>query len=110
MNSYTNVLLAPLLTVMLSSYVTAKSWRGIAPLHSTNADVERLLGKPALSDGSGLHYDLENETVVFALVGDKGTEDCAQLVPVNTVLRIAVTPKQRPTCRPSVSGQQVRDV
>jgi hypothetical protein len=30
----------------------AKSWRGIVPLHSTRADVERILGKPTWSDGT----------------------------------------------------------
>jgi hypothetical protein len=95
MNTYRNVLLLPLLMAMLSSYVAAKSWRGIVPLHSTNADVERLLGKPAITDGYGLHYDLENETIVLALVTEAGTNSCSRDVPANTVLRIAVTPKQR---------------
>jgi hypothetical protein len=37
--------------------VQAKEWRGIVPLKSTRADVERLLGKP---NGPG-RYEFENE-------------------------------------------------
>jgi hypothetical protein len=37
---------------------SAKAWRGIVPLHSTQADVERLLGQP---NGEDSEYDIEDE-------------------------------------------------
>jgi hypothetical protein len=48
------------MTVFAGS-VIAKEWRGIVPLKSTRADVERLLGKPSSSG----YYNLPNEIVSF---------------------------------------------
>ena len=42
------------------SVSSAKSWRGIVPLHSTRADVERILGEPSRLD---YIYDLDEATV-----------------------------------------------
>jgi len=54
-------------TVMLltaaSSYT--KDWRGIVPLHSTRADVERLLGPPDTDRGSAIFYTIEFSRVSF---------------------------------------------
>jgi hypothetical protein len=38
-------------------------WKGLVPLRSTRADVERLLGKPAMSPGSFNIYKTEGERV-----------------------------------------------
>jgi hypothetical protein len=48
-----NIRLLPLLVVagaliLLPGDATAKPWHGIVPLHSTRADVERILGKPVV--------------------------------------------------------------
>jgi hypothetical protein len=43
----------------LANVVVAKPWRGIVPLHSTRAQVRKLLGKPIVGgDGSLDLYDL----------------------------------------------------
>jgi len=47
-----------------SSY--AKDWRGIVPLHSTRADVERLLGPPDTDRGNTIFYTIEFSRVSFA--------------------------------------------
>ena len=49
------------LVACLSGSATAKVWRGIIPLQSTRADVERLLGQPTL-DKNVLGQPLLNET------------------------------------------------
>lgn len=47
------------LLMLLAATTVAKSWHGIVPLHSTRAEVRRLLGKPLIADG---HIELfENE-------------------------------------------------
>jgi hypothetical protein len=45
---------------MCAGVATGKAWRWIEPLHSTRADVEKLLG-PSIYG-----YDLENERVFFS--------------------------------------------
>jgi len=48
---YVTVLLLCLGGLLLTSFPPQKSgWRGIVPLHSTRADVERLIGKPNFQD------------------------------------------------------------
>lgn len=39
-----------LLVLSLEGFAFAKSWRGIVPLRSTRADVEKILGKPTASN------------------------------------------------------------
>jgi hypothetical protein len=54
---------------------SGKEWRGIVPLHSTRADVEKLLGKPAKSvSDRGYFYDLKDEVAVvwFETTGCEG--------------------------------------
>jgi hypothetical protein len=47
--------------------VEGKSWRGIEPLHSTRADVERLFGSQVVRcGGSACIYELAEE-IVFVL-------------------------------------------
>jgi hypothetical protein len=74
---------------------TAKEWCGIVPLHSTRADVERLLkAKPVRCGGNGCLYNLADKTV-FALYADEPTcrnDDATTSwkVPVNTVIEITI--------------------
>ena len=74
---------------------TAKEWCGIVPLHSTRADVERLLKlKPVRCGGIACVYDLSDKTV-FALYTNEPTcrnDDAATSwkVPADTVIEITV--------------------
>ena len=82
-------------------------WRGIVPLHSTKADVERLLGPPPPrpKDGTRLytpgpassHYFFENEDVQIVYMTDELAErtGCSAF-PVDMVIGILVTLKNHP--------------
>lgn len=84
-----------LLLIFLVSEVRAKEWRGIVPLKSTKADVERLLGKPNQLG----RYEIGNEraSVLYSEGPCEGAyqplarDNCECLVPKDTVLKIAVT-------------------
>ncbi|HEU4507511.1 MAG TPA: hypothetical protein VFR78_04680 [Pyrinomonadaceae bacterium] len=84
-----------LLLMFFVSTVAAKEWRGVTPLKSTRADVERLFGKP---NELG-RYEIENERVTITYsqgpcngaLGALGRANCECLVAKDTVLRIAVT-------------------
>lgn len=84
-----------LLLVFLVPEVRAKEWRGIVPLKSTKADVERLLGKPNRLG----RYEIGNERV--SVLYSEGPcdgesqalpkDNCECLVAKDTVVRIALT-------------------
>lgn len=86
---------------MLSVTVTATSaraqgWHGIVPLHSTRADVERLLGPPSEGARSYTVFyqtDTESVTIAYApgLSCGIGAKYSQWKVPRNTVLTISVT-------------------
>lgn len=89
-----------LLTSLLSIFVygfssIAKEWCRIVPLHSTRADVERLIkAKPVRCGGNGCLYDLSDKTI-FALYAAEPTcrnDDATTSwkVPANTVIQITV--------------------
>jgi len=68
----------------------AKEWRGIVPLHSTRADVERLLGQPNVEDWG---YDLDGERALITYSDRKGCEEGLARgwnVSADTVLEISV--------------------
>jgi hypothetical protein len=76
-------------------YIEAKPWRGIEPLHSTRADVERLMGsKVVRCGGSACIYDLGEEAVFVLYATDcscKNNDSAnAWKVPVGTVIEIGV--------------------
>jgi hypothetical protein len=75
--------------------VQAKEWRGIVPMHSTRADVERVLYKPPPKKNyrDAVVYELENEDVLVRYSSDKCKEDWN--VPPDTVIYIHVSPKQK---------------
>jgi hypothetical protein len=77
----------------------AKSWRGIVPLHTSRAEVEKLLGPPTerQSDYSVL-YRTETETVIISYarglpcgIGEKYSQ---WRVPPDTVESINITPNR----------------
>lgn len=85
------------ITISLSALAQARGWRGIVPLHSTRADVERLLGQPneMLSPYSAF-YRTANETVIVNYatgfscgIGEKYSQ---WRVSKDTVESILVTP------------------
>jgi hypothetical protein len=84
-----------LLVLTITADCHAKSWRGITPLKSTRADVERLFGKP---NNLG-RYEIENERayVIYSdgpcIIGyqNLGKPKCECFVEKDTVLRIGVT-------------------
>src|SRR3954464_4038317 len=74
-----------------------KEWRGIIPLHSTRADVERLIGLPTSPGGS--EYSLKDEHVVILYSGrpcEKDKRDGLNVAP-DTVLTITVSPRKEQT-------------
>jgi hypothetical protein len=77
-----------------SSSSQGSGWRGIVPLHSTRADVERLIGKPNFKYDL---YDFENERVNVMYSGDPCTAGLqgSYNVPRDTVISIDVAPKQK---------------
>jgi len=81
------------------SSVAAKGWRGIVPLHTTRAEVEKLLGPPTklLSEYS-VSYRTENESLIITYarglpcgIGHKYSE---WRVPRDTVESIFITPNR----------------
>ena len=93
-----------------------KEWNGIAPLHSTRADVERLLGPPVERDNELMSvYKLEREVVVveYAAGPPCGTDGFhIWQVPRGTVLSIRVAPKAQllfPDLHLDVSKYKVTD-
>lgn len=74
----------------------AKDWKGIVPLHTTRADVERLIGLPSESNSSVANYDFEDAkvTIRYTIRGCVGGNEWD--VPIQTVISIVVHPKSRP--------------
>jgi hypothetical protein len=74
------------------SVSSAKAWRGIVPLHSTRADVERILGKPTRLD---YIYDLDEGTVRIMYIKQRCEQGVPSgwgnwNVPPDTVINISV--------------------
>ncbi len=76
-------------TLILSAInVSAKDWRGVVPLRSSRADVERLLGSP----GEHGRYQFENERayVEYSSRSCHDGDNCLCLVPNDMVLNVYV--------------------
>jgi hypothetical protein len=85
-------LLLSVCTLMAAAFTSqAKGWRGIVPLHSTRADVERLLGKP--NDRYG-RYDFQDEKAIVSYQGLSCSNGAQWDVPPDTVISIGVYPKK----------------
>jgi hypothetical protein len=86
---------ALLFVIFSNSFVEAKQWRGIEPLHSTKTDVERLLGLKMVRCGtSSCIYEVGEETV-FVLYAAEATcknSDARNRwkVPAGTVIEIGI--------------------
>lgn len=88
------ILLLSCLCALLYTHPRAQpaGWRGIVPLHSTRADVERVLGTPNLSSDV---YDLGNEraSIMYSTDPCTGGPRGGYRVPRDTVLSIYVVPQ-----------------
>jgi hypothetical protein len=97
----TNGAITILILLLLSQstvIVHAKVWRGIVPLHSTRADVERLLGAPGNNDPNFSYYALPDELVVIIYETSRCSSNLGKLgygwnVPLGTVTDIGMIPK-----------------
>jgi outer membrane protein OmpA-like peptidoglycan-associated protein len=87
-----SVLLVGLISI--TSISNAQGWRGIVPLHSNRADVEKLIGPPM--QPNGITYDLKNERVniVYSNAGCE-REKVEWNVPRGTVIGITIYPQTR---------------
>jgi hypothetical protein len=70
----------------------AAGWHGLVPLHSSRADVERLLGPP--EPGAEAVYVTEGERV--SVTYSRGACDYGWRVPAGTVVSLIVRPKVAP--------------
>ena len=86
------ILVSSIVLSLASTVTYAKEWRGIVPLHSTRADVERLLGRP---NAKYERYDIENEEA--QIFYSKGRCLNGWDVPLDTVIEISVSFKQSRT-------------
>jgi hypothetical protein len=80
-------------TLGLVTVCSAKEWRGILPLKSTRADVEKLLGVPKQRSAVGSYYRFHDELAVVWFQ----SQSCDQCswgwhVPLETVTEIGVIP------------------
>ncbi len=81
-----------ILLVSNALQVCAKEWRGVVPLKSTRADVERLLGKP---NQYGVYQFNDEKARIEYSDGTCTRHDyCQCLVPKDTVLSIFVLPER----------------
>ena len=96
----TLILLSAISIVFLNcNRVEAKAWRGIEPLRSTRADVERLIGSHVVRcGGSACIYELDDEIVFVLYSTDANCKNddatSAWRVPVGTVIEIGVRFKE----------------
>ncbi|HKC65387.1 MAG TPA: hypothetical protein VKB86_17225 [Pyrinomonadaceae bacterium] len=89
MHSVKTNIISGLVFLFLSAIISdAKEWRGLVPLKSTRADVERLLGKP----GKYGRYQFDNEraNIYYAEGSCNKVDDCRCLVPSDVILEISV--------------------
>jgi hypothetical protein len=82
-----------LLSLSTSVLCHGKEWRGIMPMHSTREDVNRLLGVSPDFNKLRAEYSLDSEDVYIVFSNDEFNQECARLLPKDTVLLIQVTPK-----------------
>jgi len=81
-------IIAILLACCLPAVANGKGWRGIVPLRSIRADVERLLGT-----GTNGHYQFDGERVHVNYAGEgkcNPVNGCLCFVPKDTVISIYV--------------------
>ena len=84
------------LGLLMNIPAQAKEWRGIIPLHSTRADVERILGSPwrqPSSEYSLYLIDHASIQITFAGPSDSDAGRCTNAVSPGTVLSIFILPQ-----------------
>jgi hypothetical protein len=91
----TQIRLTAFLLLLGCTSATAKPWRGIEPLHSTRADVERLVGPQVVRcGGSACIYELDEEIAFVLYASDSScrndSAESAWMVPVGTVIEIGI--------------------
>lgn len=84
--------------ILLCSAASLQGWKGIAPLHSSRADVERLLGPPSNPCTNLCSYETKSEVVLIRYSGVpcSNNDDNRWRVPANTVISLTVNLEQRP--------------
>lgn len=89
-----SLLLSACVLLFTPTQTPVSGWRGIVPLHSTRADVERLIGKPNFKYDL---YDIGNERVDIMYSSDPCTQGLqgSYTVPRDTVIRISVVPQNQ---------------
>ncbi len=97
--SIIKILICLLVILVTTSRTPGKEWHGIVPLHSTRADVERLLGPPKEPEKKHVaDYRLENEdvSILFATGPPCGSDaPSGWQVPGGTVVDITVVPRKK---------------
>jgi hypothetical protein len=76
--------------LLISQAAAAKPWRGIVPLHSTRADVERLLGPPTLEE-YGYQFEDEMATITYSSRTCEEGLPGGWNIPLDTVVEIRVS-------------------
>jgi hypothetical protein len=84
--------------ILLCNAPSLQGWKGIAPLHSSRADVERLLGTPSTPCKNLCSYETKSEVVLVRYSGDSCTnnEDNRWRVPAGTVISVTINLQERP--------------
>jgi hypothetical protein len=87
------LLLLLLIAVVWARVSTAKAWRGIEPLHSTRADVIRLLNQ-CVNEREACEFTIESEEVHILFSGGLSDDfaDCMTRLPPETVIFIESRP------------------
>jgi hypothetical protein len=82
-----------LMTAIWTRVSTAKPWRGIEPLHSTRADVIRLLNQ-CVNEREACEFRIESEEVYILFSGGLSDDysDCKNRLPPETVVFIESRP------------------
>jgi hypothetical protein len=91
MNIIEATILCSCLLLAAAVFPPAKEWRGIVPLHSTRADVERLLGQPTKPGGSIYDLGSESASILYASGAPCGDDSpSGWQVPRDTVISVTV--------------------
>jgi hypothetical protein len=86
------VIVMAVLAFGFAGVISAKEWRGLMPLRSTRANVEKLLGEPTPAPKDGTRSHTLNKAVSIYFV-DEG--EVYIVFAVGTVLMIQITPKTK---------------
>jgi hypothetical protein len=83
--------------ILLCNAPGLQGWKGIAPLHSSRADVERLLGSPSAACKTLCSYETKSEVVFVGYSGEPCTnnDENRWRVPSDTVTSVTVNLGER---------------